>query len=174
MRTNTKFPQKPGCMINSRLPPPAAPRALGDFPASTYILPFSSALPIIAGFSALQHAVYFWLETFRQIPLPAPQIKRGWTLPSEENKADSEGAGERKEGVWEVECPKASKLALPHRASAKAGGSESLLGLEQGLRSSESPPGTAWSSGRALPGDQPAFDSCLCPRGTIPSSCRRA
>lgn len=161
-------------MINSHLPPPFSWHTLGDFPASSYILLFSRALPIAAGFSVLQRAVYFWLETFAQLPLPAPRITRGWTLPSEENQSDSEGAGERKEEVWEVERPKASKLALPPRASAKAGGSESLLGLEQGLRSSESPPGKAWSSRQALPGDQPAFGSCLCPEGTIPSSCRRA
>lgn len=65
--------------------------------------------------------------------------------------------------MWEVSCPKASKLALPHRAAAKAGGSESLLGLEGGSGASRHPlerPG----SGQALPRDQPAFNSCLCPK----------
>lgn len=81
-------------MISSHLPtsPLAAHRHQHTY--ST----FSSAVRIVPRLNALQHAVYLAAD----LSLPAPQIKHGWTLPSEYNKPDSEGAGERKEEIWEV------------------------------------------------------------------------
>lgn len=63
-----------------------------------------------------------------QPPLLAPEISQGRSLPSGQNQPHSEGEEEREEEFWEVSCPKAW-LGLAHSPSAKAGASESLLGL---------------------------------------------
>lgn len=98
-----------------------------------------------------------------QLPLPAPQISQGGCLPSEHKKPHSEGAREREEEFWEVSCPKTS-LGLVHSPSAKLEQVSHCWGW------SCSHPLEGPGAGTALPREQPASPSCLCPSESLPAA----